>query len=141
MRALPLAWIALASAAGFAAARLGPQDPKAPPVVRASRFELVDAEGRTRAVLGVSKTGNPEFDLRDAVGRPRALLVLDKDSLPILLLKDEAVVTRARVELDAKGAAKLTFGDADLTPRLELDGAKPGLQISNPKGESVWKAP
>jgi hypothetical protein len=112
MRVASIAWIALASLAGFAAARLGAQDPKAPPSVKASRFELVDGEGRTRAVLGLSKGGSPEFDLRDADGRPRALLVLDRDNLPIFLLKDADVVTRAKLELDAKGAAKLTFTDA-----------------------------
>jgi len=101
-----------AALAGVAAGRIGAQDPKAPPLVKASRFELVDGEGRTRAVLGMSKGGSPELDLRDADGRPRALLVLDRDNLPIFLLKDAAVVTRAKLELDAKGAAKLSFTDA-----------------------------
>ncbi len=132
--------IALASLAGTAAARLAAQEPKAP-VVKASRFELVDAGGRTRAVLGLSKSGTPEFDLRDAEGRPRALLLLDRDNLPILFFKDAEVVTRAKWELDAKGAAKLTFCDADLAPRIEIDGAKPELKVSDAKGAAVWKAP
>src|SRR5688572_16452712 len=54
----------LVSIAGTAWALQPPQEPKAP-VVKASRFELVDGEGRTRAVLGMSKAGSPEFDLRD----------------------------------------------------------------------------
>lgn len=116
------------------------QDPKAQ-VVKASRFELVDAEGRTRAVLGMSKGGSPEFDLRDAQGRPRALLLLDRENLPIFFFKDADVITRAKIELDAKGGGKLTFCDADLAPRLELDGAKPELKVSDPKGATVWKAP
>jgi hypothetical protein len=116
------------------------QDPKAP-VVRASRFELVDGEGRVRAVLGVSKSGSPEFDLRDAAGRPRALLLLDADSLPIFFFKDADVITRAKMELDAKGGAKLTFCDPDLTPRVEIDGAKPELKVTDTKGAVTWKAP
>lgn len=133
--------LVLAGLAGAASARLAAQDPKVPAAVRASRFELVDASGRTRAVLGMSKGGSPELDLRDAEGRPRALLVLDGENLPILLFKDAQVVTRAKWELDAKGAAKLTFHDPDLAPRVEIDGAKPELKILSPKSEIVWKAP
>ena len=141
MRTATLAWIVIASLGGFTAARLGAQDPKTLPAVKASRFELVDGEGRTRAVLGLSKSGSPELDLRDAEGRPRALLVLDRDNLPVFLLKDAEVVTRAKLELDAKGAAKLTFSDPDQAPRVEVDGAKPGVRIQNAKGDLEWKAP
>lgn len=137
---IPAIAIVLASLAGAASARLAVQDPKAP-VVKASRFELVDDAGRTRAALGMSKGGSPEFDLRDAQGRPRALLLLDRDSLPIFFFKDADVITRAKWELDAKGAAKLTFCDADLAPRVEIDGARPTIRILNAKGEAEWKAP
>jgi hypothetical protein len=129
------------SIAGTAWALQPPQEPKAPVVVKASRFELVDGEGRTRAVLGISKGGSPEFDLRDPEGRPRALLLLDADQLPIFFFKDAQVVTRARLELDAKGGAKLSFGDADLTPRLEVDGTKPEVRLMDAKGTVTWKAP
>ena len=135
MRMPVVAALVLASFAGFAAS----QDPKSPPAVRASRFELVDDAGRTRAVLGMSKGGSPEFDLRDAEGRPRALLLLDRDGLPVFFFKDAEVVTRAKWELDSKGAAKLTFCDPDLTPRVEIDGA--ALQVNDSKGKKLWKAP
>jgi len=141
MRVAPVVWIFLASLGGIAAARIGSQDPKAPPTVKASRFELVDAAGRTRAVLGVSKDGAPEFDMRDADGRPRALLVLDRDNLPILLFKDAEVVTRARLELDATGAARLSFVEKDQTPRFEVEGSKPSARLADAKGTTVWKAP
>jgi hypothetical protein len=133
------ATVVLAFAAGSLAAAVLAQDPKTPPVVKASRFELVDASGRTRAVIGMSKGGSPEFDLRDPEGRPRALLVLDGDNLPIFFLKDTDVITRAKWELDSKGEAKLSFHNPDLTPRLELGGS--GVRISNSKGVSVWEAP
>ena len=132
--------LVVAALAGAASVRLAAQEPKAP-VVKASRFELVDAEGRTRAVLGMSKGGSPEFDLRDAQGRPRALLLLDRESLPIFFFKDAEVITRAKFELDAKGGGRLTFCDADLAPRVEIDGAKPEVRILNAKGETGWKAP
>jgi hypothetical protein len=140
MRTAVLTALVFGSIAAAALALRAAQEKPAPNVVRASRFELVDAEGRTRAVLGVSKSGSPEFDLRDAHGRPRALMVLDADSLPILLFKDADVITRAKLELDAKGGAKLTFCDADLAPRIEVDG-KPQLRVLNPKGDLDWKAP
>ena len=130
----------LVSIAGTAWALQPPQEPKVP-VVKASRFELVDAEGRTRAVLGMSKAGSPEFDLRDPEGRPRALLLLDADQLPIFFFKDAQVVTRARLELDAKGGAKLSFNDADLTPRVEVDGSKSEVKLMDAKGTVAWKAP
>jgi hypothetical protein len=132
--------IAASTLAGVASTLFAAQEPKAP-VVKASRFELVDAEGRTRAVLGMSKGGSPELDLRDPEGRPRALLVLDANQLPIFLLKDAQVVTRARLELDAKGGAKLSFADADLNPRLELEGTKPDVKMFDSKGTVIWKAP
>ncbi|HKS16548.1 MAG TPA: hypothetical protein VJU16_04495 [Planctomycetota bacterium] len=132
-----VAVLVIASLAGAASARLAAQDPKAAPVVKGSRFELVDGAGRVRAVLGMSKGGSPEFDLRDADGRPRALLVLDADNLPIFFFKDAGVVTRAKLELDAKGAAKLTMCDADLTPRVEIDGSRPALRVLNAKGEAT----
>ena len=131
--------IAASTLAG-AATTLFAQEPKAP-IVKASRFELVDAEGRTRAVLGMSKGGSPELDLRDPEGRPRALLVLDANHLPIFLLKDAQVVTRARLELDAKGGARLSFADADLNPRIEVDGTKPEVKTLDSKGTVTWKAP
>ena len=131
--------VVLAFAAGSLAAAVLAQEPKAPLVVKASRFELIDAAGRTRAVIGMSKGGTPEFDLRDPEGRPRALLVLDADNLPVFFLKDADVITRAKWELDSKGAAKLSFHDADLTPRLELGAG--GAKISDAKGAPVWKAP
>jgi len=141
MRIVPFACLAAACFAGVAAARLGGQESKAPPTVKASRFELVDGAGRTRAVLGVSKDGAPELDLRDAEGRPRVLLVLDRDSLPVLLFKDAEVVTRARLELDASGAGKLSFVEKDQTPRVELEATKPSARMADAKGTTVWKAP
>src|SRR5262245_41904853 len=101
MRVTVLAVVA-ASLAGAASARLAAQEPKAP-VVKASRFELVDAAGKTRAVLGISKAGSPEFDLRDPEGRPRALLVLDAENLPIFFFKDGQVVPRPKLELPPQG--------------------------------------
>jgi hypothetical protein len=98
--------LVIASLAGAASARLAGQEPKLP-AVKASRFELVDAEGRTRAVLGMSKGGSPEFDLRDADGRPRALLVLDGENLPIFFFKDAGVVTRAKIELRRERRGKI----------------------------------
>jgi hypothetical protein len=130
-----LAFIGLASIVGAASARLAAQEPATPVVVKSSRFELVDSSGRTRAVLGMSKGGAPELDLRDPEGRPRALLVLDAENLPVFLLKDADVITRAKLELDAKGQAKLSFLDAALNPRIEVDGSVPELKLSDSKKE------
>jgi hypothetical protein len=129
------ATVVLAFAAGALAGTVLAQEPATPAVVKSSRFELVDSSGRTRAVLGMSKGGAPELDLRDPEGRPRALLVLDAENLPVFLLKDADVITRAKLELDAKGQAKLSFLDAALNPRIEVDASVPELKLSDSKKE------
>jgi hypothetical protein len=59
-------------------------------VVRARRFELVDDEGRTRAVLTAeADTHLVGIHIANAAGRPAASMGLDPDQdFPIITLRD-----------------------------------------------------
>jgi len=59
---------------------------KAAKVLRAERFELVDAEGQTRGVLQVDKEGFAEFRLFSPVGEDRAIIRASNDIATIGLL-------------------------------------------------------
>lgn len=78
--------------------------------VRAQKFVLVDAGGKTRAVLTSGKNGNPSFSLYDAKERPRATLALKSFRL-----------------FDANGKVRVTLsssGEWWFAPHLILSGDK-----------------
>jgi hypothetical protein len=57
--------------------------------VRARRFELVDAKGEVRAVLGTqADNGAPGFLVSDSAGRPRVALHVSPDDAPAFDLLD-----------------------------------------------------
>ena len=67
----------VASAALVYAVAQAPQED----VVRAQKFELLDAEGNVKAVLGQVEDGNPAFVLYGGNGEPRvALRVMGDDT-------------------------------------------------------------
>ena len=71
-------------------ATVAAQTPAVPAVVRARRFELVDAAGKTRAGLSVNSDGSPNMALFDATGNMRAGLFVLPEKSPHLLLRDAA---------------------------------------------------
>ena len=136
-----LAAVATAYAAGKTAAPV--QE-----VVRAKRFELVDAEGRVRieigmggvdrrwqtpgvrlldqkgnvrATLEVYPQGHPNLTLRDEKGEVRAMLALAFDDSPVIWMYDEKGKTRAVGGLGSDGSPILTLRDKE--------------------GEAIWSAP
>ncbi|MCH8236226.1 MAG: hypothetical protein IIC29_08910 [Chloroflexi bacterium] len=60
-----------------------------PDVVRAKRFELVDDDGHTRAVIGRLADGSPHVVLADADGRMRCAIWLAPNGTPSLAFFDE----------------------------------------------------
>jgi len=58
-------------------------------VIKAKRFELVDDEGKTVAVLGALANGSPHLVLSDQTGRMRAAVALSKNGTPRIILFDE----------------------------------------------------
>jgi hypothetical protein len=94
----------------------------APPVVRASRFELADTAGNTRAVLGLSAAEEPSLALASRSGQVYARLMIepvpaDLEGIPVMQLLDKAGTIRTDV-------------------RLTRDG-DPQVVLKNPQGKHV----
>jgi hypothetical protein len=66
-------------------------------VVTARRFELVDEQGQSRAVMAMTKEGTPALVLSDAAGKGRAWLTLRADGSPRLDFRDASGRLRAVV--------------------------------------------
>lgn len=108
--------------------------------VRASRFTLVDENGKTRARLGVDEDGTG-LRLYDENGKPRAVLSVDEDGT-LLAMSDEngklgpMLVTSKEMTLlnmyDKDAKARVTLGVGESGPVL-------GLRDENGKSvKSVW---
>jgi len=101
---LALAWIvagAVSSAQIPARGSLLEQVTKVPAVIRARRFVLVDANGKTGAMLTADKDG-PRLDLFDENGKIRATLEVSEDG-PGLALFDEKGEVRAMLAAETWG--------------------------------------
>jgi hypothetical protein len=94
--------------------------------VRARRFELVDARGEVRAVLGTqADNGAPGFLVSDRAGRPRLALHVSPDDAPAFDLLDATGAPRVHVALGDDGAPVLTLFGATEKPAQAL------LTVSN----------
>ena len=130
--------------------------------VIARQFVLVDDKGKTRAVLGMSKTGpslalydengkfratlnvtedGPALGLLDEKGKPRAGLAVTKDG-PQLSLFDENSKNRAWLAMSKNGPGLILLDEND-KPRVGLAMLKDGpkLGLSDEKGKLIWSAP
>jgi hypothetical protein len=110
----------------------GHGDASAGPVlenVRARRFELVDARGEVRAVLGTqADNGAPGFLVSDSTGRPRIALHVSAEDAPAFDLLDASGGPRVHVALGTDGAPVVTlFGATEKPAQVVLtvtaDGA------------------
>ena len=137
-----LVWI-VAGAANRAQAQGGGVSP----VIRAGRFELVDGNGRTCAVLSTFGGG-----ARLALGENRAVLAVGKGGGGLVLC-DEKGLPRAALDVEKDGPA-LRLLDANLNTRASLgvmvtrtpDGKtithpESSLILSGPDGKVKWQAP
>lgn len=105
----------------------------APPVVRAQSFELVNATGETRAVLG-TLDDVPLLGFVDASGVHRAALLLDTDGSPGIFLRDQDAPVRASLYLN-DGSPTLGLQQAEdgghVEARIDHAGARIVLQDRN----------
>ncbi len=130
--------LSLAAALGHVLPAAEAAAPAVPGVVRAQRFELVDAAGKLRAGLEVRGAGSAGLVLYDARGTGRAWLLVADDGTPSLDLRDAAGKLRAGLEVYGDdGSAGLTLTDAVGTGRAWLavgaDGA-PVLKLLGATG-------
>lgn len=96
-------------------------------VVRASRFELTDAEGRARAVLGLTRKGEPSFALADRTGHIAARLSIesvpgDPEGIPVLQLLDKAGTVRTDIRLMRDGDPRINLSNKNGGHLASLSG-------------------
>ena len=120
------------------------KQPAVADVVRARRFEVVDAAGKERAVLGVfsddvtalrvydatgkmmlmglgvTRDDEAGLGLRDAAGKLRAGLNVTSDGSPLLLLLDAAEKARAGLRILPTGVPMLDLNDTAGEIRMSL---------------------
>jgi hypothetical protein len=80
-------------------------------VIRAKRFELVDAEGIVRAALVIHEDGTAGVDLSDASGQVRASLTLAADGVPRLNLLGRTGGVRAALGFGTDWRTQLVLSD------------------------------
>lgn len=143
------------------------KEPAVAQVVKARRFEVVDAAGKLRVTLGMNPNGAPSVMVFDGAGRPRAGLMVGPGEGSILGLYDVAGKPRVALGMNPDGSLGLGMRDAagetraalavrpDVGPVLGLydaagkarasltmrpDGS-PGLTLRDAVGKAIWKAP
>jgi hypothetical protein len=111
-----------------------------PKVIRANQFILKDENGKTRAVLSVSKEG-PALVLFDETGKPRAGLDAGKDG-PGLVLADETGKFRAMLAVDKDGPRLVLFDEiGKRRAGLAVNKDGPGLALFDETGKVIWSQP
>jgi len=126
-----LAAVAAAYAAGQARV-------SAPEVIRAQKFELVDAEGRVRGLMHMGRDGDsPALWILDEDGERRAGLGLLPDGTSGLALTDERGEARASLLLGPDGSPLLALtnegGEVRAILRVLPDGTS-GVALADEEG-------
>ncbi|HUW84964.1 MAG TPA: hypothetical protein VMZ31_19460 [Phycisphaerae bacterium] len=105
----------------------------------ASEFRVVDAEGKTRGVFGLSAAGNPSVNLFDHEGRVRTGLGLMPDGGAALAFVDKDGTTRLALRVSDTGLCGVELLDAAARARAMLailpDGS-PRLGFFEPDGKN-----
>jgi hypothetical protein len=136
--------------------------------VRAGKFELVDAQERSRAILVVDKTSDePSLTFYNKSGKPRLTLGLESSGASKVQLHDEEGVPLAALAVEKKGNATVHLlskkddsrvilsMEVDEGPTFSLQGrtgmssvllsarpnASPHLSFFDKSGGLLWGAP
>jgi hypothetical protein len=113
-----------------------------PKVIRANQFVLEDHNGRTRAVLDVSKDGAPGLYLYDDNSKPRAMLGVTTYG-SVLALCDKNGKTLVSLTVSNDGSSlRLSDDNGKARARLDVgnDGV-PGLALLYENGVKIWSKP
>ncbi|MFA5032550.1 MAG: hypothetical protein WC614_05975 [bacterium] len=105
-------------------------------VIEAQEFRVVDRNGKSHAILGILRDGNPELVFWDENGQNRAALYIT-DGVPGLTLRDENGKQRASLCLTG-GDPRLMFYNENGVLSVHLSGMKedPGLMLSDENGKA-----
>jgi hypothetical protein len=119
--------------------------------VKAQKFSLQDARGKTRAML-FSRNSQAMLVLADQDQEPRLTLVVAADGTPTLDLSDNGDKVRARLSVNKEGSSQLglyakegnrpralfTVSGADGSPRLGLTDGNQLLRIAIGAAGEEW---
>jgi hypothetical protein len=111
-------------------------------VIRAGKFELVDASGTVRAALGSDSAGRSALAFGNEKN-PRIVLALDSAGGSALVLCDQNGKGRVLLALSGSGEPDLELYDQNDTSRvmLGLDTSGPMLYLCDQNGKIIWRAP
>lgn len=124
--------------AGDLAIRMVHADPPVPKTISAQEFRLTDAQGKTRARLGVGQDGGPALTLLDEKGSRRAAVSLTGQGETSLSFYDNSDKMHASLTVLPDGNAGLFLLDKTEKPRmaarLRADGS-PVFVLSDSDGK------
>lgn len=124
------------------------QTEKKPPIqemVRAKKFELVDSEGRVRALFEMTQEDEPRVVFADREGKVQAILGVEpvpryRDGIPALRLFDRKGKKRLDIDLNIEGDPEISLHNqngahiASLSGMPTVDGGTQWL-LSDPNGQ------
>lgn len=125
--------IGLATGAGLVASAI-PSEPKVPDVLRARKFELVDAKGTSRGVLGLSAHNGAYLRLNDEKGNLKAILSSTPEHQEIV----QSIPAGFEHTITVSEETSLTMYDSQRSPRvvLQTEGGKVLKTGEEPEGKS-----
>jgi hypothetical protein len=106
----------------------------------APALTLTDADGKLRALLGVSQAGRPFLSLNDANHEPRMEVTTDAEGRPAIFLHNERGQLRATLRTLDDGRTGLAFFDDAETVRVVLEvgpDGRPGLYAFDRDGRPL----
>jgi hypothetical protein len=151
VRCKTLILLALAAFGGAGVAQLFIHQPSAQAdtrpaenVLRATRIELVNAEGKKLVGLAALADGSGGMSVYDAKGEQRINITVNAQGQPSISLFDEQGKPRVAVMIDQKTKQGLLYTDRGTTtvdvPQIPAQAGKPAEkpQVNKPGGEQ-WK--
>lgn len=137
-------WRPPRAAATPASSASAPAPAPAQRIVTASEFVVLDAAGKARARIDVSKDGQANFAIYDGYSHPRAQIVVDSLGAPSIKLYDLANKLRLSLEVGTDGIPTVRLLDSHSQPRelLGVDGEdEPGLNFYERDGRLMRELP
>ena len=113
-------------------------------VVRAQKFELLDADGTVKAVLGQVEDGNPAFVLYGSNGERRVALRVMGDDTARLHLFHRDGTPRAWMGLEWTGRPSFQLFGEDMRARTSVGIQSDGsghMDVMDEKAQIEWSAP
>jgi len=106
------------------------QEPSTPKVIRAQKFELVDAQGKTRAVLAIVENGHPRLRLYDENGKVVGKALIVADELAAGNVVNPPVAQKVELKAVGVGWHRDEYGFVSLRGFVHNDTGKPLARVT-----------